>query len=239
MTSDDVRGLTRFTRSLTRPGAGACDHLIAWEDFCDPAGQWLRLSVQGWQRLGGFTHHRAGITLVSFRASWLALCATIPEYHRGLDLPSFEGARVTVNAEGLLEGLVLPDRSVSLVPGRDRAEWWWRIVEAFIAPLTRALEALGGPPASSDQYWGNTVGLIGEVLRRLADDGIGGDVFAAGLELRSATGRTDLLSLHAVPGSVFSRRRTCCQLWRCGLGYCIECVLHDAPARKGRLRSNR
>ncbi|MET1071197.1 MAG: (2Fe-2S)-binding protein [Umezawaea sp.] len=30
-----------------------------------------------------------------------------------------------------------------------------------------------------------------------------------------------------------ARRRTCCQWWRAGGGYCAECVLLDSPSRAG------
>jgi hypothetical protein len=223
--------LSRCTRSLTRPGAASAADEVDWWEFCDPAAGRLSRSAREWQRLGGFRHHRAGTVLVVFRASWLALCATIPEYHLGLPVPSLLGTRVAIGHGGLVEGLVLSEKDHSPVAGSDRAHRWWRDITTFIAPLTRGLAALGGPSPDSDQYWGNAVGLIGEVLRRLAADGADGDPLATAMELRAATGRDDLLEVRATPRGLWSRRRTCCQLWRCGAGFCTECVLHDAPAR--------
>ncbi|GAB3671658.1 hypothetical protein GCM10027597_05000 [Saccharopolyspora tripterygii] len=217
--------LDQTTRSLARPLAGA-NEVLAWESYCDETNGFLARNVQAWQRLAGFQHHRAGTVLVAFRASWLALCATVPEHHFGWPVPSLAEASVVVDADGLVHGLVLRDRSC--------ANAWWPNVSHFLAPLTRGLEAIGGPPADSDQYWGNAVGLLGEVLRRLAADGAGGDVLATAVQLRAETGRADLLDVGATQSGLWSRRRTCCQLWRSGTGYCTECVLHNAPRRKPR-----
>lgn len=225
--------LRRCTRSLARPAAAGTSELLPWSEFCDPGAGRLLESVRAWQRLGGFDHHRAGTVLVAFRASWLALCATVPEYHLGLDVPPLARAHVIVGASGVVDGLVLPDRPpAAAASGEVSASSWWRTVSGFVAPLTRSLAAVGGPAASSDQYWGNAVGLIGEVLRRIAAHGAGGNVLATAAELRSATGRADLLDLRGEAGGLWSRRRTCCQLWRSGTGYCTECVLHDSPSRR-------
>lgn len=218
--------LDRCTRSLARaPGHPA--KLVPWAEFCRPDSQLLAGNASEWQRLGGFHHHRAATVLVAFRASWLALCATVPEHHLGLPIPSLTTARAALDDRGMLQGLVLGRSG----PGDD----WWTAVSDFLSPLTEGLAALGGPPPESDQYWGNAVGLIGEVLRRMAADGAGGNVLDTALELRNATGREDLLDLRAAPQGLHSRRRTCCQLWRANAGTCTECVLHDAP----RSRRNR
>jgi hypothetical protein len=161
-----------------------------------------------------------------FRASWLALCATVPEYHLELPVPSLATARAAVDGQDMLRGLVL-------APSSTTRSWWSEVV-AFLAPVTDGLAALGGPPPESDQYWGNAVGLIGEVLRRLAADGAGGNVLATAIELREATGREDLLDVRATSKGLWSRRRTCCQLWRANAGCCTECVLHNAPRTRHR-----
>ena len=197
--------------------------IVPWAEFCDADRGWLTGTVRRWLQVGGFDHHRAGTVLVMFRASWLTLCATIPEHHLGLPLPSLTSARAAVDDDGMLDGLV-PDDEPAGQP-------WWPTVCEFLTPLTRGLAAIGGPPPESDQYWGNAVGLIGEVLRRMASDGAGGDVMATATALRAATGREDLLDFAAAETGLWSRRRTCCQLWRCGAGYCTECVLHNAPRR--------
>lgn len=217
--------LARCTRSLARAPEHA-EELVPWAEFCHPLSDLLSCNVSEWQRLGGFQHHRAATVLLMFRASWLALCATVPEHHLGLPLPSLTTARAAVDDRGMLQGLALDPR----ITGNH----WWTTVSDFLAPLTEGLAALGGPPPESDQYWGNAVGLIGEVLRRMADDGAGGDVLGTALELRSATGREDLLDLSATPRGLHSRRRTCCQLWRADAGCCDECVLHNAPRRNHR-----
>lgn len=220
MDDSTARLLDRCTRSLAR----APEHpekLVPWSEFCRPLSGLLSCNVREWQRLGGFQHHRAATVLVAFRASWLALCATVPERHLGLPIPSLAAARAAVDDRGMLQGLVLDPQNT--------ANSWWTTVSGFLSPLTEGLAALGGPPPDSDQYWGNAVGLIGEVLRRMATDGAGGNVFDTAVELRNATGRDDLLDLSSTPRGLRSRRRTCCQLWRANAGCCTECVLHNAP----------
>ncbi|PRW63579.1 hypothetical protein [Actinopolyspora mortivallis] len=232
MESDsDPNPLTAGTRALARPGRTTTEtRTVPWERFCDPEQPYLADNVRHWQRRAGFEHHRAGTVLVAFRACWLMLCATIPEYHLGTDFPSARGTRAVVTPDGFLHGL-LPGPAVRTGTDEDRAVRWWTEVSALVTPLTRGLAGIGGPPADSDQYWGNAVGLIGEVLRRADRDGIGGDTLASALTLRAATGREDLVRVTATPEGLWTRRRTCCQMWRSGTGYCTECVLHDSPAR--------
>ncbi|PRY42767.1 (2Fe-2S)-binding protein [Umezawaea tangerina] len=211
--------LARCDRLLPRSASGRS---VPWSDFCSPDGPWLTGCVDEWQARGGFTHHRAAVVLVAFRAGWLACCATIPEVHFGLPVPDLATASAVLGPDGGLAGLSTR-RSHPL-----DARGWWHGVEAFFAPLARSLTAMGARDA---ELWGNPVGLIGAVARRMADGGLPGDLLATASALRDATGRPGLLTLAGTADDWRARRRTCCQWWRAGGGYCAECVLHDSPAR--------
>ncbi|MFB9432392.1 (2Fe-2S)-binding protein [Streptoalloteichus tenebrarius] len=214
---------------MPRPlsSAGPDDVLVEWREYCDPDGPWLRACVEEWQRQGHFRHHRAGTVLVTYGAAWLVACATVPEYHFGEPLPSLANARAVIDEHGLLAHLSLTGED----SGVTDADGWWAEVSGLFTPLTEGLAALGGPPAHSDQYWGNAVGLTGDVLRRIESLGAPGDVRATADLLRKASGREHLVSLRDFPDGSWSRRRTCCQWWRSGSGYCGDCVLQDSPSR--------
>ncbi|SHG62720.1 (2Fe-2S)-binding protein [Streptoalloteichus hindustanus] len=230
---DSGTWLSRCSEVLPRPvAAPGPDHiLVDWREYCDPAVRWLRACVEEWQERGQFRHHRAGTVLVAFRAGWLATSATVPEYHLGAPLPSLAGARAVLDSEGRLMHLSLSGSDQVLSDADASADAWWSELHQFFAPLAEGLAAVGGPPADSDQYWGNPVGLVGEVLRRVATLGAPGDVRASAHRLRAASGREHLLVLRNHPDGSWSRRRTCCQWWRRDGGYCTDCVLHDSPVR--------
>jgi hypothetical protein len=164
--------------------------------------------------------------LVSFRAGWLACCATVPEHHLGAPLATLSGLRVVVGEGGRLTALHLTGDP------RDHstADDWWRQLETMFTPLVEGLHALGGPLPDSQEYWGNPVGLLGVVLWRLQRGGMPGDHVATARELRAATGKDHLLDIDE-SASCWARRRTCCQVWRGENGYCAECVLWRSPKR--------
>ncbi|WP_249124701.1 hypothetical protein [Saccharopolyspora erythraea] len=226
-----LRGRVReCDRLLPRPGTVPHSDVptVGWREFCDPAGPWLGRCVEEWQERGGFRHRRAGIVLVAFRFGWLACCATVPEYHLGVEIPSLEGLRVVVSGEGRLSAL----RTTGALPAEaGPADWWRQLSDAF-TPLAEALHALGGPEPGSHEYWGNPVGSIATVLWRLQRGGMPGDVVRSARELRAATGRAELLDIDPDRDGPWMRRRTCCQWWRGTGGYCDECVLWDSSARK-------
>ncbi|MGW3467812.1 (2Fe-2S)-binding protein [Saccharopolyspora sp. NPDC000995] len=221
--------LRECDRILPRPGTIRSPSIptVPWDDFCDPAGPWLACCVAEWQERGGFRHHRAGVVLVAFRFGWLACCATVPEYHLGVPLPSLAGLRVAVTAEGRLSGL----RPTGDQLGESSPQQWWAQLCRAFEPLTRALHALGGPAPESQEYWGNPVGSLGTVLWRLQRCGLPGDAMATARELRAATGREHLLDIDP-ERDPWTRRTTCCQWWRNpGSGYCEECVLWNSRSR--------
>ena len=205
---------------------------VTWEEFCDPDRPWLSRCVEEWQERGGFRHHRAATVLVAFRFGWLACCATVPEYHWQVEMPSLAGLRVALGSGGRLSALrptgALRRPAGTAVP----PEQWWQDLSAAFTPLTEALNALGGPAPDSHEYWGNPVGLAATVLWRLERAGMPGDLVGAARELVTATGRSELVRIDAERGRPWVRRSTCCQWWRAGGGYCAECVLQDSPTRQ-------
>ncbi|HEX6343114.1 hypothetical protein [Umezawaea sp.] len=212
--------LARCDELLPRAAVGEA---VPWRDFCSAGGPHLTTCVEEWQRRGGFRHHRAAVVLVAFRAGWLACCATVPEVHWGLPVPVLASADAVLGPDGRLAGLAVRERRPVDVRG------WWADVDAFFAPLARSLVALG---AREKELWGNPVGLIGAVAARMAAGGVPGDLLATATAMRAATGRAELLTLTGTAEGWRARRRTCCQWWRAGGGYCGECVLLDSPSRR-------
>jgi len=212
--------LTRCDDLLPRKTTGKP---VPWHEFCSPDAPHLTACAAEWQQRGTFTHHRAALVLIAFRAGWLACCTTIPEVHLGLPVPVLTSANALLGPDGRLAGLAAGERQPM------NAHEWWSDVNAFFTPLARSLVALG---AREKELWGNPVGLIGTVTARMASGGVPGDLLATATTLRAATSRTDLLTLSGTAENWQTRRRTCCQWWRASGGYCTDCVLQDSPSRR-------
>lgn len=223
-----LRGrLRECDRQFPRPGSNPYPPptTVPWREFCDPNQPWLARCVEEWQQRGDFQHRRGALVLVAFRVGWLLNCASVPEMHLGGVVPQLDEMRAGIGERGQLTTL-LPTQEAALGAPED---WWHQLHNAFV-PLCTGLHELGGPVPNSHQYWGNLVGLLGAVLWRMHQAGLPGNTLETAHRLRAATGAEQLLQLDG-QANPWMRRTTCCQWWRSGANYCVECVLWDSHSR--------